>query len=119
MMVSIVEIGLYTKPVDEHTKRTFPVSLALKIRSICSTNETFKLRCDELTQACTIPLLTWIQSRSPQPGVFTSCRIPPSRVLSTVGFIVVWGGEGEGYARVAEGHALSWGIRKYFAINMR
>ena len=79
-----------------HTKRTFPFSLALRIRSICSTNETFKLRCDELAQACTIPLLTWIQSRSPQPGVFTSCRIPPSRVLSTVGFIVVWGGGGGG-----------------------
>ena len=26
--------------------------------------------------------------------MFTNCRIPPSRVLSTVGFIVVWGGGG-------------------------
>ena len=63
MMVSIIEIVLYTKPTDEHqsllrsschplhTKWAFPFSLALRIRRICSSNETFKLRCDESTQA--------------------------------------------------------------------
>ena len=62
-MVSITEIVLYTKPAAEHqyllrsschplhTKRAFPFSLALRIQSVCSSNETFKLRCNELTQA--------------------------------------------------------------------
>ena len=52
MMVSIIEIVLYTKPTAEHqyllrsschplqTKRAFPFSLALRIRRICSSNET-------------------------------------------------------------------------------
>ena len=63
MMVSIIEIVLYTKSTAEHqnllrsschplhTKRAFPFSLALRIQSVCSSNETFKLRCNELTQA--------------------------------------------------------------------
>ena len=63
MMVWIIEIVIYTKPTEEyqyllrsscyplHTKRTFLFSLALRIRRICSSNETFKLRCNELTQA--------------------------------------------------------------------
>ena len=62
-MVSITEIVLYTKPAAEHqyllrsschplhTKRAFSFSLALRIQSVCSSNETFKLRCNELTQA--------------------------------------------------------------------
>ena len=55
MMVSIIEIVLYTKPTAEHqyllrsschplnTKRAFPFSLALRIRRICSSNETYSL----------------------------------------------------------------------------
>ena len=56
MMVSIIEIALYTKPTAEHqyrvlrsschplhTKRAFPFSLALRIRRICSSNETYNL----------------------------------------------------------------------------
>ena len=51
---------LYTKPTDKHqyllhsschpihTKRAIPFSLALRLRSICSTNETFTLRTNEL-----------------------------------------------------------------------
>ena len=62
-MVSIIEIILYTKPTAEHqyllrsschplhTKRAFPFSLALRIRLMCSSNEMFKLRWNELTQA--------------------------------------------------------------------
>ena len=62
-MVSIIKIVLYTKPTAEHqyflrsschplhTKRAFLFSLALRIQSVCSSNETFKLRCNELTQA--------------------------------------------------------------------
>ena len=34
-----------------HTKRAFPLSLALRRRSIYSSNETFKLRYNELTQS--------------------------------------------------------------------
>ena len=34
-----------------HTKRAFPLSLALRKRSICSSNETFKLHYNELTQS--------------------------------------------------------------------
>ena len=57
--VSIIAIVLYTKPTDEHqyllrsschplhTKRAFPFSLALRIQRICSSNEMFKLRCNE------------------------------------------------------------------------
>ena len=55
MMVSIIEIVLYTKPTAEHqyllrsschplqTKRAFPFSLTLRIRRICSSNETSSL----------------------------------------------------------------------------
>ena len=51
---------LYTKPADKpqyllhsschpiHTKRAIPFSLALRLRRICSTNETFTLRTNEL-----------------------------------------------------------------------
>ena len=51
---------LYTKPTDKHqyllhlschlihTKRAIPFSLALRLRRICSTNETFTLRTNEL-----------------------------------------------------------------------
>ena len=51
---------LFTKPTDKHqyllhsschpihTKRAVPFSLALRLRRICSTNETFTLRTDEL-----------------------------------------------------------------------
>ena len=55
MMLSIIEIVLYTKPTAEHqyllrspchplhTKRAFPFSLALRIRRIFSSNETYNL----------------------------------------------------------------------------
>ena len=33
-----------------HTKRAFPFNLSLRIQRICSSSETFKLRCNELTQ---------------------------------------------------------------------
>ena len=51
---------LYTKPTDKHqylsqsschprhTKRTIPFSLPLRLRRICSSDETFKLRTNEL-----------------------------------------------------------------------
>ena len=63
MKVLIIEIVVYTKPTDEHqyllrsschpshTKWAFPFSLALRIWRICSFNETFKLHCNESTQA--------------------------------------------------------------------
>ena len=55
MIVSIIEIVLYTEPTAEHqyllrsschpihTKRAFPLSFALRIRRICSSNETYSL----------------------------------------------------------------------------
>ena len=55
MMVSIIKIVLFTKPTAEHqyllrsschplhTKRPFPFSLALRIRTICSSNETYNI----------------------------------------------------------------------------
>ena len=54
-MVSIIKIVLFTKPTAEHqyllrsschplhTKRPFPFSLALRIRTICSSNETYNI----------------------------------------------------------------------------
>ena len=51
----------YTKPTDKHqnlfycschplhTKKAIPFSLALRLRRICSTDETFKIRTTELT----------------------------------------------------------------------
>jgi len=56
MMVSIIEIVLYSKPTAEHqhllrssrhplhTKRVFPFILALTIRRICSSNENRKIQ---------------------------------------------------------------------------
>ena len=56
----IIETDLYTKPIDKHqyllhsschphhTKRAIPFSLFLKRRRICSSNETFTLRTNEL-----------------------------------------------------------------------
>ena len=55
MVVSIIKIVLFTKPTAEHqyllrsschplhTKRPFPFSLALRIRTICSSNETYNI----------------------------------------------------------------------------
>ena len=57
-----VETDLHTKPTDKHqyllhsschpihTKRAIPFSLALRLRRICSSDETFALRANELTQ---------------------------------------------------------------------
>ena len=57
----IIETDLYSKPTDKHqhllytschpnhTKKAIPYSLALRLRHICSTNEAFNIRCDELT----------------------------------------------------------------------
>ena len=56
MMVSIIEIVLYTKPTAEHqyllraschpshTKQAFPFILVLRIRRICSSNENRKIQ---------------------------------------------------------------------------
>ena len=58
----VVETDLYTKPTDKHqyllhsschpfhTKRAIPFSLALRLRRICSSDETFTLRTNELIQ---------------------------------------------------------------------
>ena len=55
MMVSIIEVFLYTKPKAEHqyllrsschplhTERAFPFSLALRVRPMCSSSETYNL----------------------------------------------------------------------------
>ena len=55
-----ITTDLYTKPTDKHqyllhcschpkhTKRVIPFSLALRLRRICSSNETFTLRTNEL-----------------------------------------------------------------------
>ena len=56
-----INTDLYTKPTDEHqhllysschplhTQKAIPFSLALRLRRICSTDETFKIRSTELT----------------------------------------------------------------------
>ena len=58
----MVETDLYTKPTDKHqyllqsschplhTKRAIPFSLALRLRRICSSDESFTLRANELIQ---------------------------------------------------------------------
>ena len=55
-----ITTGLYTKPTDKHqyllhsschpkhTKQAIPFSLALRLRRVCSSNETFTLRANEL-----------------------------------------------------------------------
>ena len=57
---STIQTDLYTKPTDkhqhllssschlQHTKTSIPLSLALRICRICSTNATFQLRINEL-----------------------------------------------------------------------
>ena len=63
-MVSVkdgsIETELYTKPTDkhqyllvsschpQHTKRSIPFSLALRLRRICSNPDNYKLRTNEL-----------------------------------------------------------------------
>ena len=76
MMVSIIKIVLFTKPTAEHqyllrsschplhTKRPFPFSLALRIRTICSSNETYNIGI--LTQA-THPHVSLLLSDTTQP----------------------------------------------------
>ena len=56
----LIETDLYTKPTDKHqyllisschpthTKHSIPYSLALRLRHICSDNDTYKQRCKEL-----------------------------------------------------------------------
>ena len=56
-----INTDLYTKPTDKHqhllysschplhTEKAIPFSLALRLRRICSTDETFKIRTTELT----------------------------------------------------------------------
>ena len=56
-----VETDLYTKPTDKHqyllqsschplhTKRAIPFGLALRLRRICSSDESFRLRANELS----------------------------------------------------------------------
>ena len=56
-----ISTDLYTKPTDKHqhllytschplhTKKAIPFSLALRLRRICSTDETFNLRAAQLT----------------------------------------------------------------------
>ena len=111
-MVSIIKIVLYTKPTAEHqyflrsschplhTKRAFPFSLALRIQSVCSSNETFKLRCNQLTQAqylnrrgYNLGLLkqecSYFHKNSHKELTHTyssSCRIPPSHSLNIIYF---------------------------------
>ena len=58
----MVETDLYTKPTDKHqyllqsschslhTKRAIPFNLALRLRRICSSDESFTLRANELIQ---------------------------------------------------------------------
>ena len=103
-MVSIIKIVLYTKPTAEHQHflrsschplHTFPFSLALRIQSVCSSNQTFKLRCNELTQAqylnrrgYSLGLLkqeiqrvhtfTKTHTRNSPHTYSSSCRIPPT-----------------------------------------
>ena len=116
MMVSIIEIVLYTKPTAEHqyllrslchplhTKRAFPFSLALRIRRIGScSNETLKLRCNELkhkhnalTDVDTISVSsnriysvfilshTLAQATHQHVSSCTCCRIPPSHSLNII-----------------------------------
>ena len=56
----LIQTDLYTKPTDKHqyllisschpthTKRSIPYSLALRLRRICSDDDTYKQRCKEL-----------------------------------------------------------------------
>ena len=67
-----ITTDLYTKATDRHqyllqsschprrAKRAIPLSLALRLRRICSSDETFKLRTSKLTQ--NVSQQTWIQS---------------------------------------------------------
>ena len=59
LMLLIIETDLFTKPTDKHqhllssschlhhTNKAIPFSLALRLRRICSTDVTFKLRINE------------------------------------------------------------------------
>ena len=72
MMASIIEFVVYNKPTAEHqcllrspchpfrTKRVFPFSLALRIRRICSSSETYNLGLlnQEIQRVHTTPTLT-------------------------------------------------------------
>ena len=88
-MVSIIEIVLYTKPTAEHqyrvlcsschhlhTKGAFSFSLALRIRRICSSNETYNLGL--LNQE--------IQRFHTITHTLTQATPPPRRIPLVVGY---------------------------------
>ena len=97
-MVLIIEIDLYTKPTAEHqyllrlscrplhTKQAFSFSLALRIRCICSSDETYNLGLlnQEIQSVHTITYTH--TSDSPTPIDPSSCRIPPSHSLNIIYF---------------------------------
>ena len=96
MMVSIIEIVLYTKPTAEHqyllrsschplqAKRAFPFSLALRIRRICSSNETSSLGLlNQEIQRVHIYCHTLSLKRL-NHAYSSSCRIPPSHSLNII-----------------------------------
>ena len=96
MMVSIIEIVLYTKPTAEHqyllrsschplqTKRAFPFSLALRIRRICSSNETYSLGLlNQEIQRVHIYYHTLSLKRLTH-AYSSSFRIPPSHSLNII-----------------------------------
>ena len=96
MMVSIIEIVLYTKPTAEHqyllhsschplqTKRAFPFSLALRIRRICSSNETSSLGLlNQEIQRVHIYYHTLSLKRLTH-AYSSSFRIPPSHSLNII-----------------------------------
>ena len=89
MMVSIIEIVLYTKPTAEHqyllraschpshTKRAFPFILVLRIRRICSSNENRKIQRVHATTHTHKRLTHTYPS---------NCRISPSHSLNIIYF---------------------------------
>ena len=68
----LIETDLYTKPTDKHqyllisschpthTKRSISYSLALRLRRICSDNDTYKQRCKELMATSSIEVTNLI-----------------------------------------------------------
>ena len=96
MMVSIIEIVLYTKLTAEHqyllrssshplqNKRAFPFSLALRIRRICFFNETHNLSLlNQEIQGVHIYYHTLSLKRLTH-AYSSSFRIPPSHSLNII-----------------------------------
>ena len=103
----LIQTDLYTKPTDKHqyllisschpthTKRSFPYSLALRLRRICSDNDTYKQRCKELmdylvTRGYELNFLKTQIRRASDISRNAALKPKPKQQTDTVPFVITY-----------------------------